>query len=95
MRYPLQRILIGCCRGDYHIFGPMHNWCSKCFTRIIWACTVLSGVELGSLSCMADKTWNFKYTLESSMPAGYYKMYVYDLPKTTSSNTQFTVGFTS
>ena len=28
-----------------------------------------SGVELGSLSCLADKTWNFKYTLESSMPA--------------------------
>ena len=53
------------------------------------------GVELGSLSCMADKTWNFKYTLESNMPAGYYNMHVYDLPKTTSSNTQFTVGFTS
>lgn len=54
-----------------------------------------SGVELGSLSCLADKTWNFKYTLESSMPAGYYTMYVYDLPKTASSTTQFTVGFTS
>jgi hypothetical protein len=53
------------------------------------------GVDLGSLSCMADKTWNFKYTLESNMPAGYYNMYVSDLPKTTSSNTQFTVGFTS
>ena len=54
-----------------------------------------SGTELGSLSCLADKTWNFKYTLESSMPAGYYTMYVYDLPKTASSTTQFTVGFTS
>jgi hypothetical protein len=54
-----------------------------------------SGTELGSLSCLADKTWNFKYTLESSMPQGYYTMYVYDLPKTTSSTTQFTVGFTS
>jgi hypothetical protein len=54
-----------------------------------------SGAELGSLSVMADKTWNFKYTLESSMPAGYYTMYVYDLPKTSSSTTQFTVGFTS
>jgi hypothetical protein len=54
-----------------------------------------SGVELGSLSCMADKTWNFKYTLENYMPAGYYNMYVYDIPKTTSSTTQFTVGFTS
>jgi hypothetical protein len=54
-----------------------------------------SGVELGSLSCLADKTWNFKYTLESSMPAGYYTIYVYDLPKTTSGTTQFTVGYTS
>lgn len=54
-----------------------------------------SGVELGSLSCMADKTWNFKYTLENSMPAGSYTIYVYDIPKTTSSSTQFTVGFTS
>jgi len=54
-----------------------------------------SGIELGSISCLADKTWNFKYTLDSYMPAGYYSMYVYDLPKTTSSITQFTVGFTS
>ncbi len=54
-----------------------------------------SGVELGSLSVTADKTWNFKYTLDNSMPNGYYSMYVYDIPKTTSSTTQFTVGFTS
>jgi|WetSurMetagenome_2_1015567.scaffolds.fasta_scaffold02573_5 hypothetical protein len=53
------------------------------------------GVELGSVSCLADKTWNFKYSLENYMPAGYYTMYVYDIPKTTSSNIQFTVGFTS
>ena len=54
-----------------------------------------SGVELGSLSVMADKTWNFKYTLDNSMPTGSYTMYVYDIPKTSSSTTQFTVGFTS
>jgi hypothetical protein len=54
-----------------------------------------SGVELGSLSCMADKTWNFKYTLDNYMPTGTYTMYVYDIPKTSSSTTQFTVGFTS
>jgi hypothetical protein len=53
------------------------------------------GVDLGSLSVMADKTWNFKYTLDNSMPTGSYTMYVYDIPKTTSSTTQFTVGFTS
>ena len=54
-----------------------------------------SGVELGSLSVMADKTWNFKYTLDNSMPTGSYTIHVYDIPKTTSSTTQFTVGFTS
>jgi hypothetical protein len=54
-----------------------------------------SGVELGSLSCLADKTWNFKYTLDNYMPTGSYTMYVYDIPKTTSGTTQFTVGFTS
>jgi hypothetical protein len=54
-----------------------------------------SGIELGSLSCMADKTWSFKYTLDNYMPTGSYTMYVYDIPKTSSSTTQFTVGFTS
>jgi hypothetical protein len=54
-----------------------------------------SGIELGSLSCMADKTWNFKYTLDNYMPTGSYTMYVYDIPKTSSATTQFTVGFTS
>jgi len=53
------------------------------------------GIELGSLSCMADKTWNFKYTLDNYMPTGSYTMYVYDIPKTSSGTTQFTVGFTT
>jgi hypothetical protein len=54
-----------------------------------------SGVELGSPSVMADKTWSFKYTLDNSMPTGYYTMNVYDVPHTSSGSTQFTVGFTS
>jgi hypothetical protein len=54
-----------------------------------------SGIELGSLSCMADKTWNFKYPLDNYMPTGSYTMYVYDIPKTSSATTQFTVGFTT
>jgi hypothetical protein len=54
-----------------------------------------SGVELGTLSVMADKTWNFMYLLDTSMPTGVYTMYVYDIPKTTSSTTQFTVGYVS
>ena len=54
-----------------------------------------SGVELGTLSVMADKTWSFKYLLDPTMPTGVYTMYVYDIPKTTSGTTQFTVGYTS
>ncbi len=49
------------------------------------------GVELGSVSVTADKTWSFRYTLDSAMPTGLYTAYVYDIPQTGSSNTQFTV----
>ena len=51
-----------------------------------------SGIELGSVSVTADKTWNFRYYLDSSMPVGLYTIYVYDIPKTASSTTQFTVS---
>ena len=51
------------------------------------------GVDLGSHSVLADKSWNFKYSLDSAIPTGTYTMYVYDIPKTTSGTTQFTVGF--
>jgi hypothetical protein len=54
-----------------------------------------SGVELGTISVMGDKTWSFKYTFDASAPTGTYTMNVYDIPKTTSSSTQFTVGYTS
>jgi hypothetical protein len=53
------------------------------------------GVELGSVSVTADKTWNFKFSLDNYMPTGHYTMYVYDIPRTSSGTTQFTVGFTS
>jgi hypothetical protein len=53
------------------------------------------GSELGAISVMGDKTWSFKYTLDASAPTGVYTMYVYDIPKTTSSSTQFTVGYAS
>lgn len=52
-----------------------------------------SGVELGAISVMGDKTWSFKYTVDSAAPTGSYTMNVYDIPKTTSSSTQFTVGY--
>jgi hypothetical protein len=54
-----------------------------------------SGVQMGIISVFADKTWNFKYTLDSTMPNGIYTMYAYDVPKTTSGSTQFTVGYSS
>ncbi len=49
------------------------------------------GVELGSVSVTAEKTWSFRYTLDSAMPTGLYTAYVYDIPQTGSSTTQFTV----
>ena len=51
------------------------------------------GVDLGTFSVDANKNWNFKYTIDATMPTGIYTMYVYDIPKTTSSTVQFTVGF--
>ena len=52
-----------------------------------------NGKELGPFSVTADKTWSFKITLDSTMPTGVYTMYVYDVPKTSSGSTQFTIGY--
>ncbi len=52
-----------------------------------------NGKELGPFSVTADKTWSFTVTLDSTMPTGVYTMYVYDVPKTSSGNTQFTIGY--
>jgi len=52
------------------------------------------GVSLGTFSVKADKNWNFQYTTDLTTPTGYYTMYVYDVPKTTSSSVQFSVGYT-
>ncbi|MDP2796684.1 MAG: PEGA domain-containing protein [Methanoregula sp.] len=54
-----------------------------------------NGKELGPFSVTADKTWSYKVTLDSTMPTGDYTMYVYDVPKTSSDNTRFTVGYSS
>ncbi|WAC05172.1 MAG: PEGA domain-containing protein [Methanoregula sp.] len=51
-----------------------------------------SGVEISSPSVTADKTWSYTYTFDSSMPAGYYTMTVNDIPRTATSNVQFTLG---
>jgi hypothetical protein len=52
------------------------------------------GVDMGTFPVMADKNWKFNFVLDSTMPTGYYTMYVYDVPKTSSGNVQFSVGFT-
>ena len=51
-----------------------------------------SGVEIGSQSVTADKTWSLVYTFDPSMPAGYYTMNVNDVPRTATSNVQFSLG---
>jgi hypothetical protein len=53
------------------------------------------GVTLGTFSVQANKNWEFKYTLDNTMPTGQYTIYVYDVPKTTSATVQFSVGYTS
>jgi len=54
-----------------------------------------SGIELATLPVLTDKTWSFRYTLDNAAPTGIYTIYVYDIPNTSSGNTQFTVGFRS
>ena len=53
------------------------------------------GIELGSASVLADDTWGFKYILDSAMPTGSYTVTAYDVPKTTSGSSTFTVGYIS
>jgi uncharacterized protein YfaS (alpha-2-macroglobulin family) len=54
-----------------------------------------TGVNLGMVSVTADNTWSYKYKLDSTMPTGTYTIYVSDVPKTGSGNSQFTIGYTS
>ena len=51
------------------------------------------GVTLGTISVQANKNWEFRYTTDATMPTGDYTMYVYDVPKTSSSTVRFTVGY--
>jgi len=53
-----------------------------------------SGYNLGTVSVTADQTWSLRYTTDSTMPAGIYLIYVSDVPKTTQSSSQFTIGYT-
>jgi hypothetical protein len=51
-----------------------------------------SGVDFGTFPVLADTSWSFTTTLDNTMPSGYYTMYVYDVPKTSSGYVQFSMG---
>jgi hypothetical protein len=53
------------------------------------------GVELATVSVLADMTYTFTYKLDPTMPTGVYTIFAYDVPKTTSGTAQFTVGYSS
>lgn len=53
------------------------------------------GVQIGTISVQANQNWNFAYSLDKTAPTGTYTVTVYDVPKTTSGTTQFTVGYAS
>ena len=54
-----------------------------------------SGVDIGLPSVTADKTWSYVYTFDTTMPSGYYTMIVNDVPRTATSNVQFSLGSSS
>ncbi len=51
------------------------------------------GSELGIVSVLADDSWSYSYVLEAAMPTGTYTITVYDVPKTASGSSTFTVGY--
>jgi hypothetical protein len=53
------------------------------------------GVSLGTFSVIADETWSYRYTTDSTMPTGTYTVYASDVPKTASGSSQFTIGYAS
>jgi len=53
------------------------------------------GVDLGSFTVSADKTWSLRYTTDLAMPTGIYSVYVSDVPQTTTGSSQFTLGYSS
>ncbi len=53
------------------------------------------GYQIGTVSVQANQNWNFGYNLDKTAPTGTYSVNVYDVPKTTSGTTRFTVGYAS
>jgi hypothetical protein len=51
------------------------------------------GAYQPTIPVLADKTWKYPLIADSTMPTGAYTMYVFDVPRTTSSYVQFTIGY--
>ncbi len=54
-----------------------------------------SGIDLGNVAVTADQTWTFRFVTDLTMPTGIYSVYVSDVPQTTTSSSQFTIGYAS
>jgi hypothetical protein len=82
-------------RGDTLRFSGLCTTGAQTIQLVLYGPDRFSGgVELGTISVTADNNWNFKYTLDNTVPTGIYTLYAYDVPRTTSGTTQFTVGYT-
>lgn len=53
------------------------------------------GYQIGTVSVQANQNWAFTYNLDKTAPTGTYSVTVYDVPKTSSGTTRFTVGYAS
>ncbi|MFA5267882.1 MAG: PEGA domain-containing protein [Methanoregula sp.] len=54
-----------------------------------------SGAVIGTLSVTSDNAWSFQYPVDKTMLTGTYTISVSDVPKTSTSSTQFTIGYVS
>ena len=54
-----------------------------------------TGIELGIVTVNQDTTWSYKFLIDRTLSTGTYTITVYDVPKTTTASSQFTVGYIS
>jgi hypothetical protein len=52
-----------------------------------------SGVVIGTLAVTSENSWSFQYPVDKTMVTGTYTISVSDEPKTSTSTTQFTIGY--
>jgi hypothetical protein len=54
-----------------------------------------SGVVIGTLAVTSENSWSFEYPVDKTMVTGTYTISVNDEPKTSTTTTQFTIGYVS